>query len=297
MTRTSSIQALTRNSLNRREDEFDSKLDWDNFLEQRETMIMNLVSGIDVAKTEANLRKYEVSNLDSIRANKARASQEASSFLEQQSFEQEQARLRRMAAREEYEREQRELAADREEVLSRLASGRPGDAASIAREGQKILLKKSSARRSEEERLRQKQAALRGEKKKGARVISATTDSDAEPSFIKGLKKVSIPEPEKPYDPFGGIQADKRDYYVLQDHYPSQWLEQARNNATYAAGGFDVKEYYSRTLFEAFAGLGVFVDEEVPKRDDFGGVTTKAAVATRGAAQQAATVRASDDVF
>lgn len=297
MKRTSSIQTLTRNSLNRREDEFDSKLDWDNFLEQRETMIMNLVSGIDVAKTEADLRKYEASNLDSIRANKARASQEASSFLEQQSFEQEQARLRRMAAREEYEREQRDLAAGREEVLSRLASGRPGDAASIAREGQKILLKKSSARRSEEERLRQKQAALRGEKNKGARLGTATVDSDAEPSLIKGLKKVSIPEPEKPYDPFGGIQADKRDYYVLQDHYPSQWLEQARGNATFAAGGFDVKEYYSRTLFEAFAGLGVFVDEEVPKRDNFGGVTSRAAVATRGAAQQAATVQASDDVF
>lgn len=258
---------------------------------------MNLVSGIDVAKTEADLRKYEASNLDSIRANKARASQEASSFLEQQSFEQEQARLRRMAAREEYEREQREIAAGREEVLSRLASGRPGNAASIAREGQKILLKKSSARRSEEERLRQKQAVLRGEKGKGARVVSAATDSDAEPSLIKGLKKVTLPEPEKPYDPFGGIQADKRDYYVLQDHYPSQWLEQARNNATFAAGGFDVKEYYSRTLFEAFAGLGVFVDEEVPKRDNLDGVTSKAAVATKGAAQQAATVRASDDVF
>ncbi|PCH01677.1 Cdk-activating kinase assembly factor (MAT1) [Penicillium occitanis (nom. inval.)] len=283
--------------LNRREDEFDSKLDWDNFLEQRETMIMNLVSGIDVAKTEADLRKYEASNLDSIRANQARASQEASSFLEQQSFEQEQARLRRMAAREEYEREQRELAAGREEVLSRLASGRPGDAASIAREGQKILLKKSSARRSEEERLRQKQAALRGEKVKGVRVVSATTDSDAEPSLIKGLKKVILPEPEKPYDPFGGIQADKRDYYVLQEHYPSQWLEQARNNATFSAGGFDVKEYYSRTLFEAFAGLGVFVDEEIPKRDNLGGVTSKDAVATTGAAQQAAIVRASDDVF
>lgn len=282
--------------LNRREDEFDSKMDWDNFLEQRETMIMNLVSGIDVAKTEADLRKYEQSNLDSIRANKARASLETSSFLEQQSFEQEQARLRRMAAREEYEREQRELVAGREDILSRLASGRPADAATIAREGQKILLKKSSARRSEEERLRQKQAALRGENSKNSRLAPTAIDSDAEPSLIKGLKKVSIPEPEKPYDPFGGMELDKRDYYVLQDHYPAQWLEQARNNATYAAGGYDIKEYYSRTLFEAFAGLGVFVDEEVLKRDTLGGAD-KAAVATRGAAQQAATVQASDDVF
>lgn len=279
--------------MNRREDEFDSKLDWDNFLEQRETMIMNLVLGVDVAKTEADLRKYEAQNLDSIRANRARESQEASSFLEQQSFEQEQTRLRRLAAREELEREHRELVAGREDILSRLASARPSDAVSIAREGQKILLKKSSARRSEEERLRQKQAVLRGEKMtKNIRVLSAATDFDAEPSLIKGLKKVSIPEPEKPYDPFGGIQADKRDYYVLQDHYPSQWLDQARNNAVFAAGGFDIKEYYSRTLFEAFAGLGVFVGEEVLKRENLGGMTTNATVATVGAAQKAA-----DDIF
>lgn len=277
---------------------------------------MNLVTGVDVAKTENDLRKYESANLDSIRANKARDSQEASSFLEQQSFEQEQARLRRMAARDEYENEQRDLLASREDVLSRLASGRPQDAASIAREGQKILLKKSSARRSEEERLRQKQAALRGEaKKKTSSSLAAamTTTTDAEPSLIKGLKKISIPEPEKPYDPFGGLQPDKRDYYVLQDHYPSQWLEQARNNATFAAGGFDIKEYYSRTLLEAFAGLGCFIDEEVPKRDDANHsskklgraavsataarIANKPAVATKGAAQQAATVRASDDVF
>lgn len=85
--------------MNRREDEFDSILDWDNFLEQREIMIMNLVTGVDVAKTEAKLRKYETSNLDSIQANQARESQEASAFLEQQSFEQTQARLRRQAAR------------------------------------------------------------------------------------------------------------------------------------------------------------------------------------------------------
>ncbi|RAO72953.1 uncharacterized protein BHQ10_008965 [Talaromyces amestolkiae] len=93
-------EALKETSLNRREDEFDSKLDWDNFLEKRETMIVNLVTGVDVAKTEAKLRKYESSHLDSIQANQVRESQEASAFLEQQSFEQEQARRRRQVAQE-----------------------------------------------------------------------------------------------------------------------------------------------------------------------------------------------------
>jgi CDK-activating kinase assembly factor MAT1 len=259
-------------------------------------MIMNLVTGIDVAKTEANLRKYETSHLDSIRANKTRETQEASSFLEQQSFEQEQSRLRRQAAREEYEREQNDLVAGRENILSRLAAGGPGDAASIAREGQKVLLKKSSARRSEEERLRQKQAALRGEKKKGKASALASAaafrgDSDIEPSLIKGLKKVSIPEPEKTYDPFDGLgQLDKKDYYVLQDRYPSQWLEEARTSTTKAAGGFDIKEYYSRTLFEAFAGLGCFIDEEVSKRN---AGSQPFSLANRGSAKE----KRSDDVF
>ncbi|KAL1964599.1 hypothetical protein VTN77DRAFT_6773 [Rasamsonia byssochlamydoides] len=277
--------------LNRREDEFDSKRAYDDFLEQREEIISNLVNGIDVAKTESDLKKYAAANMDSIRANQARESQEASSFLEQQSFEQEQARLRRQAARQEYDNERREMLAGREDILSRLAAGTPGDAAAIAREGQKVLLKKSSARRSEEDRMRQKQAALRGaEAKRAAAAGQPVTTADTageDTGLIKGLKKVKAPEPEKPYDPFGGLQPGKRDYYVLQDHYPSSWLDRIRDDDRMQAGGYDLREYYSRTLLEAFAGLGCFIDEEVPKRDATSLALSKS-VATEGAAAAAA---------
>lgn len=33
------------------------------------------------------------------------------------------------------------------------------------------------------------------------------------------------------------------------------------------AGGFNLKEYYARTLLEAFSGLGCFIDEEVSSRN------------------------------
>lgn len=33
------------------------------------------------------------------------------------------------------------------------------------------------------------------------------------------------------------------------------------------AGGFDLREYYARTLLEAFAGLGCFIAEEMGARD------------------------------
>ncbi|RJE24045.1 hypothetical protein PHISCL_03639 [Aspergillus sclerotialis] len=252
--------------LNRREEEFASKRAYDDFLEQREEIIMNLVTGIDVAKTEKDLQTYASENVASIRSNQALEREEASSFQEQQTFEKEQARLRRQAARQEYEDERREMLAGQEDVLRRLAAGKRDDAAAIAREGQKVLLKKSSARRSEEDRIRQKQAALRSSdaKKSGKAVTASQATGDT--GLVKGLKKIKTPEPEKPYSPFAGFTT-KRDYYTLRDFYPSSYLEPIRNDTRMQAGGFDLGEYYSRTLLEAFAGLGCFIGDEVSKRD------------------------------
>lgn len=219
--------------------------------------------------------------MQSIRANQALEEQEASSFQARMTQEQEEARLRRQLAREQIENERREMQAGREDMLSRLAAGSSSDAAAIARESHKVLLKKSSARRSEEDRIRQKQAALRGsETKRG--VAGATGSSDT--GLIKGLRKIKTPEPEKPYDPFMGYVPDKRDYYTLQQFYPSTYLDRVRNDTRVAAGGYDLQEYYSRTMVEAFAGLGCFVEEEVAQRD-----TTSDAkpAATAGAAMVA----------
>lgn len=218
------IRRRVMSILNRREEEFDSKRAWDDFLEQREEIIANLVHGTDVAKTEADLQKYAQENMNSIRANRALEVQEATSFQEQQTQEQELARIRREEARQEYENERREVIAGREDYLARLASGKPGDAATIARESHKVLLKKSSARRSEEERIRQKQAALRSSelKKLGQAATTADRAGPADTGLIKGLKKIKTPEPEKAYDPFGGFIPNKRDYYTLRDHYPDR---------------------------------------------------------------------------
>lgn len=242
---------------------------------------MNLVSGIDVTKTENDLQQYASENVASIRTNQALEREEASSFQEQQTFEKEQARLRRQAARQEYEDERREVLAGQEDVLRRLAAGKPADAASIARQGQKVLLKKSSARRSEEDRIRQKQAALRSsDAKKAGQAVSAS-EMTGDTGLVKGLKKIKTPDPEKPYDPFAGYTT-KRDYYTLRDFYPSSYLEPIRNDTRMQAGGFNLGEYYSRTLLEAFAGLGCFLDDEISKRD-----ANSTKPATEGAAMAA----------
>ncbi|KAJ5759143.1 TFIIH/NER complex subunit [Penicillium odoratum] len=283
------IRRRVMHILNRREEEFDSKRAYDDFLEQREDMIANLVSRIDVAKTEAQLQKYASVNMQSIRANQALEEQEASSFAARMTLEQEEARLRRQAAREQLENERREMHAGREDMISRLAAGSSADAAAIAREGHKVLLKKSSARRSEEDRIRQKQAALRGSelKRGGSSMTTAETAGPSDGGLIKGLRRIKTPEPEKPYDPFMGYVPEKRDYYSLQPSYPSTYLDRVKNDTRVAAGGYDLQEYYSRTLVEAFAGLGCFIEEEVAQRDSATSGLGLKPVATTGAAMAA----------
>ncbi|PGH28019.1 CDK-activating kinase assembly factor MAT1 [Polytolypa hystricis UAMH7299] len=299
--------------LNRREEEFATKLDFDNFLEQREDIISSLLSGTNVPATEAQLRSYATQNATSIRANKVLEAQESASFLESQTQEQEAIRLRREAARQDYESERAAIAQGREDVISRLATGDVADAQAVARETskkQQVLLKKSSARRSEEERIKRKQASLLSDSKR----THATTLANAPgssmknaaltgTSFIKGLKRIATPEPEAPYDPFMSFSSlESRDYYTLLPSYPSQYLDHIRDDSTALAGGYDLQEYYARTILSAFAGLGCFIDEEV------GGETaattlnaasraspTDMAASAAGSTPVAATAAADDD--
>lgn len=58
-------------SLNRREEEFESKRHWDDFLELREEFVMNLALGTEVAATNRKLKEYEQANAASIKQNAA----------------------------------------------------------------------------------------------------------------------------------------------------------------------------------------------------------------------------------
>ncbi len=131
-----------------------------------------------------------------------------------------------------------------------------------------MVLKKSTARRTAADKLRQQEAAK--------------VDNASAPLFqIQGLKPVVRPEPQKAYDPFGGYSI-KTEYYTLQTQYEHSWLENAKTDPKITAGGFDVGEYCARATMEAFGGLGVFVEDEVAGRDevvDAGVETTAAAVA------------------
>ena len=171
--------------------------------------------------------------------------------------------MRREAARNEEDEERREKEEGRQEFISKIAASNE-DPDKIA----KVVLKKSTARRTAADKLRQQEAAK--------------VDNASAPLFqIQGLKPVVQPGPQKAYDPFGDYSI-KTEYYTLQTQYEHPWLENAKTDTKITAGGFNVGEYCARAMMEAFGGLGVFVEDEVAGREEVAGAdeeTTAAAVA------------------
>ena len=171
-------------------------------------------------------------------------------------------RLDREAARKEEEDEKRAREADRRDLIQQIADGK-GDPEELARQSQKVVLKKSTARRTAADKARQQQHIQDVKHVVGKELFGSNTgNGTADPSFtIKGLKAVVAEAPVKPYDPFGGMNMESK-YYKLQDHYENSWLDKARADPQTNAGGYDLKEYYARTMLEAYAGLCCFVSDE-----------------------------------
>lgn len=233
---------------NKRQDEFETLLDWNNYLEKVESLIFDLVEGgkDDKMRAEEKLRAYRESNLGEIEANKRAGLEEMEMEKMRERAEKEAARQRRLIAIKEAEEEKMDVEKSRREVLEKLASGE-GDAREITEMAQRVVLKKSGARRNASEALQ-------------------NNGSARDPNLaIRGLKKKEAPLAEKAYDPFGGVDLTPS-RYVLQDDYESEWLANAKKDQRHVAGGYSLHEYYARTMFEAFSGLGVFIEDEVGNR-------------------------------
>lgn len=268
---------------NRRADEFETLLDWNNYLEEVESLVFDLVEGTQKEKAEAEqkLRAYRTMNLREIEENKKAEMEAADLERRMEGEEKEAAKRRRLESLREEQEAKLDIEKSRREVLERMANT-DEDPNLISQQAKKVILKKSSARR------------------KMADTATESNGSARDPNLtIRGLKKKAPPILEKPYDPFGGIElATTR--YALQDHYENEWLAGAKNDARHMAGGYSLQEYYSRTMFEAFSGLGVFIEEEVANRRPPAaspGVATAAAAEASGSKVKLTHKMDLDDVF
>jgi CDK-activating kinase assembly factor MAT1 len=259
---------------NKRQDEFESLLDWNNYLEDVEDIVFSLQGSdrVERMKAEKKLIAYAEGNRGEIEEN-ARAAEEAAEIGKlREKAEKEAARERRLLAIKEELDEKADVDKTRREMLNRLAYS-DEDPNAVAQQTQKIILKKASARRNLAE--------------------SKDTSSGVEGLTIRGLKKKVVPVAEKPYDPFGGLDM-KPSRYVLQADYPNDYLNIAKRDPNHTAGGYSFQEYSSRAMFEAVSGLAVFIEDEVADR----AVLSPAAPTTAPAPKIKLKIKQeSDDVF
>lgn len=236
---------------NKTEVDFESLRDYNDYLDMVESLTMDLVYGDERAHRAADtkLRAWEDEHRAEIERNRRQGERAREQTKKHFAAEQKAAAARRAEVAKQEEEERREKARQREEDLDMLASAPQGMA-------NKVLLKKRGQERAE----------AAAEKEAAARRRAAAAASGG--FTIKGLKKKpaaasasSAAEDSGPYEPFGHVDL-RPSRYVLQDRYKNEFLDGIRSDPAQFAGGYSTAEYYSRALFEAFAGLAVFVAEE-----------------------------------
>lgn len=272
---------------NMTQDDFETLRDYNDYLQQVEDLTFDLVQGGEAERKEAEqkLLAYEQKHKDEIEKNKRRGREAESLRKQRDAAEAEAARLRRLEEQREEERARAEEASINAEVMEALARGEPGTAADI----QARIVAQKRARVAEIAGSRfpsilnnstNAVTTISSTTTTTTTITTASTTAPLKPApsnllSIRGLKDKNAPKDDgadyysRPYDPFAGLDlAPSR--YTLQDtsyEYANPWLDEARSRDDHRVPGYSTREYVARALFEAFAGLGVVVDEEKEKVD------------------------------
>jgi CDK-activating kinase assembly factor MAT1 len=82
------------------------------------------------------------------------------------------------------------------------------------------------------------------------------------PGVFIGTRMEDVEEDEGPFDPLDG-EGEESSLYVVRESYDDTWLDRVRDDPVAMAGGFNVHDVYRRGLFEAYAGLGCILSEEL----------------------------------
>ncbi|KAK7203093.1 CDK-activating kinase assembly factor MAT1-domain-containing protein [Myxozyma melibiosi] len=234
---------------NRRREEFDSLDEYNNYLEQVEAAIFNLVNHVQEEETEQKLNEYKAANQSAIKANATLLSQEEEKAEIMRQLEAERRLNQRLSAIEESVAEQElKKEADRK-IIQDLATAKDGEADNIVKRAAAYVqrgldLKKSSARRGPRE------------------TTSAVSFGDSALSLLNQRTRTNIADTADgaPFDPT--TEEYVNEFYKVQSQYYDPFLDNVASNKQAQAAGFQVGVVYEQVLFDAFMGLGVFIEEE-----------------------------------
>ncbi|KAK4152243.1 hypothetical protein C8A00DRAFT_44691 [Chaetomidium leptoderma] len=234
---------------NQAEDDFETLRDYNNYLQMVEDLTFDLVSGGEAQRrtAEATLGRWEAEHKAEIERNRKAGREADEQSRRRLAAERDAARQRRVEALQEAEEEKRERVRNREAELDNLALG---DAGAGAGGAQRVQLK----RRGQAAANRAVEAAVH---------TAVAAAADVGRLSIRGLKeKKKAPAPEGPYDPFAGLDFVPG-RYKLHTGLGHPGIDKYKDDPAHITGGYSFDEYTARAMFEAFAGLGVFIEDEM----------------------------------
>jgi CDK-activating kinase assembly factor MAT1 len=256
------------------EDDFEDLRAYNDYLQKVEDLTQDLVGGTDGQRrrAEAELHEWQAEHRAEIERNRRVGVQADEVSRRKMDAEREAARQRRREAALLEEEERMAKAREREAELDGLAQAPAGSSAA------KIVLKRRGQGRAAQ-LAQEAAAAAAAAAAVGARGLVDSGSDSGERLSIRGLKEKKKPVvSNEPYDPFGGVNLNPS-RYKLRPSYKNDWLDDARHKTSHVAGGYDVDDYYSRSMFEAFAGLAVFIEDD---KETGSGMSARS-VATAGA--------------
>ena len=251
------IRKRVAHVFNRRQEDFETLRDYNDYLEDVETLVFDLVNGSEAERTKAESKlidweRQHKEEIEAIRRARGDERELRRVMLEQ---EREEARRRREIMAQEDAEEKVKNAGLMNEVIDALANSTTADP---EKEVSKIILKKRG-RRDERDAA---SAAAASSLSAGAEMTNLS---------IRGLKKrlkhvdrLRAKEMQGPYSPFQGLRLGPSRYPALEDKgvYRDMDLDKYMTMSEFEVPGYSPAEYYRRTLFEAFGGLAVFIGEE-----------------------------------
>ncbi|KAL1409045.1 TFIIH/NER complex subunit [Vanrija albida] len=238
-----SVRRRMAENFNKRADDFPTRKEYDDYLEDVEDMTFNLLNDIDVAATEARIAAYARDNASLIATNQHKAAMESLSQNEREDIER-RARAERMRMIEEAERvEAAEEARARSAAVEAISRGSSEDANAI-------MSKYHSAKEA-------RAAALAATVPPSLAALYGSKEDDTEHS-------PTSPSYAGPYVPIPYSDPDKADYthwYDAKDSYADGrsgviWAKEDREGKV-RGGGWDLQLFWEMEIRSAVESLSI----------------------------------------
>ncbi|ODV95871.1 hypothetical protein PACTADRAFT_49312 [Pachysolen tannophilus NRRL Y-2460] len=244
---------------NKQESNFKNLNEYNKYLEEIETIIFNLSHDIDIEETTNLVKQYELMNKELINENNDKISKDYENFMKRQNLEKS-FKQTRLKLQKEIEDEDAKLKKLKnlenlnnmydEGITKNKNNNNNNNNKNVLNQMKESILKKTSARQKQLKELEQRQQER----------LSQLTSSFGGQQLddING----KLQKPETPFTPFNGDRVLKLPYNEDNDYYDPIYFNLVEKNDEFRASGYNLKEFFKRSLSEAFIGLDCFICDE-----------------------------------